>query len=103
MWAALLAGRSGIDFATRLSTFDGAIAGEVHDLNADDFLPAKQVHHMDLYSQFAGVVAVEALHDAGLDAMYPLGSKAGVAFGTGVGGYGVLGNQIDVMSRRGPR
>jgi beta-ketoacyl-acyl-carrier-protein synthase II len=102
-WQGLMAGRSGIDFVSCLPTFPGAIGGEVRDFRTQDYVPSKHVNHMDRYSQFAAVAALAAIKDAGLDRDMPFGAETGIVFSSSVGGYGVLGAQLDLVKRRGPR
>jgi 3-oxoacyl-[acyl-carrier-protein] synthase II len=104
-WQALTAGCSGIASITRFDTspFEGAIAGEVRDFQPETALPARDIRHMDRYTQYGAVAALEAVRDAGLDAALPLGPSAGVVFGAGSGGYGLIDEQLDVIARKGPR
>ena len=104
-WRALVAGGSGIDFVTSFDTssFPNAIAGEVRDFRAEDFMPARSARRMDRSSQFGIVAALEALRDAGLESETPLGPAAGVVFGSSIGGYHVLEAQSAVFDESGPR
>ncbi len=95
-WAALTAGRSGIE---PISAYDPApyevrIAGEAKDFTFD----ARLGKRMDRFTQFALTAAKEALEQAGL---MPEGGESqgvnperiGVSMGTGIGGFPFLMTQ----------
>src|SRR5438094_5893429 len=105
MWAAMLAGRSGVAPVTLFdgSRFENAIAAEVKGFDAGDFLPVKEARRMDRFSQFACVAALEALADAGLAGRRPLGPEAGVIFGSGNGGMTLAAEQQRLLDAAGPR
>jgi beta-ketoacyl-acyl-carrier-protein synthase II len=58
---------------------------------------------MDRFTQYGAVAALEAVRDAGLESRIPLGAAAGVVFGAGSGGYGLIDEQIALIARKGPR
>jgi len=105
-WQALVEGRSGVG---RVSRFDasqfgaGALSGEVKNFEPERFVSPKLLRHMDRNSQYGSVAALEAVADAGLDITRPLGETVGVVFGTGAGGYGLLQDQVGVLTEQGPR
>jgi 3-oxoacyl-[acyl-carrier-protein] synthase II len=103
-WESILAGRSGIGRLTRFAAAESecAIAGEVRDFEPTKWLPAKTIRHADRSVQFGVIAALEALSDAGL-AGGSLGPRAGVIFGSSLGGHGVLEAQNAVLEEQGPR
>ena len=67
-WAQILAGQSGIDTITHFdaSPFACHFAGEVKNLNLDDFIPAKEARSMDRFIHLGVVAGLQAIADAGL-------------------------------------
>jgi 3-oxoacyl-[acyl-carrier-protein] synthase II len=88
-WRSIREGRSGIGAIT---SFDSAgcaarCAGEVRDWRGEDFFPPHKLKRFDRYVQFAVGSAKLALEDARLPwAKERPQARAGVSFGTGLGG-----------------
>jgi len=94
-WAALIAGRSGIDHIRSFdpSRLDSRIAGEVKGWDADLFMPRKEVRRNDRYVHFAWGASAAALRDAGLPNPIVDESEAertGVIIGSGIGGINTM-------------
>lgn len=87
-WEALLAGKSGAAPITHFdaSKFKTHFACEVKNFNVTDFLDRKEARKMDLYTQYAMVVVAEAMGDANFDLENLDVDKAGVIWGSGIGG-----------------
>ena len=87
-WEALLQGKSGAAPITHFdaSKFKTSFACEVKNFNVNDHLDRKEARKMDLYAQYAMVVAEEAMKDAGFDLEKIDGDRAGVIWGSGIGG-----------------
>src|SRR3954469_19773103 len=91
-WQGVLAGKSGIGPITRFDAKDlpSRIAGEVKNFDASQFMDKKEARRNDLFIQF-GLAATElAMKDAGLPTDKPLGERAGVIVGSGMGGLATL-------------
>ena len=108
-WAALLAGRSGIQTITQFdaSAFACQFAGEVKGFNIEDYIPAKEARHMDRFIHFGLAASMQAVKDAGLptgDALSPeLAERIGVLVGSGIGGLPMIEQTHTDYKERGPR
>lgn len=78
------------------------IAAEI-DWNPEEYLDKKSIRRMDRYTQFAMVAATEAIKMSGLATDAPLGERAGVYIGSGIGGIGEISRGALRMNDRGPR
>ena len=88
-------GKNGIG---KISKFDASefvcqIAGEVKNFNPEDFVNKKEIKKMDPYTHFAVAAAKLALEDSKLDLEKINHDRAGVFFGSGIGGMETLHNQ----------
>jgi 3-oxoacyl-[acyl-carrier-protein] synthase II len=104
-WEGLLAGRSGIG---RITSFDPSpletqIAGEVKGFDPLCYMDRKDVRRTDRFAQFALAAAKQALEDGAfkVDRESVEAGRAGVAWGSGIGGVGTLVENIHVMVERG--
>ncbi len=73
----------------------------VHDFDPSPFFDVKQARRADRFQQFSVASAQMALDDAGDVGVDP--GRAGVIFGTGVGGLETLQEQITVLVQKGAR
>ncbi len=102
-WANAVAGRSGIGPITKFDAtgYASRVAGEVKGFNPEDFMPKKLVSRVDTFIQYAIAATKEALEDAGLPE--PLGERAGVIIGVGMGGTGTVERYTPILKERGWR
>jgi 3-oxoacyl-[acyl-carrier-protein] synthase II len=91
-WEAAIAGKSGIGPITRFDAKDlpCRIAGEVRAFDPGAFMDKKEARRNDLFIQFGLAATNLALQDAGLPTDSPLGERAGVIVGSGMGGLATL-------------
>lgn len=102
-WAGLVAGTSGVAAIESFDTSDFAvrIAAEVKGFDAAATFGRRRSRHLDRFTQFALVVAREAIESAG-GGFAPDPTRAGVVFGSGIGGIQTLEEQILLMAEKGP-
>src|ERR1700694_5647271 len=103
-WANLLAGCSGIDTLTLFDTsaYGVKIGGEVKNFKPEDYIPSKELRHMDRSSKFGLVAVQEAIADAALDIAASCPERVGVICGTAAGGLERILGQQQVLLERGP-
>ena len=87
-WTSLTEGKSGAGPITLFdaSNFKTKFACEVKNFNPNDFIDRKQARKLDRFCQFAVVVADQAFSDSGLSIDKINGDRAGVIWGSGIGG-----------------
>src|SRR3990170_524876 len=103
IWAALLAGKSGIRRVTQFEP-DGLpcqIAGEIPDYQPEDHFPAKEARRLSRASQVAMVAARKAMTDSGLPVPLARPERVGVYFGTAIGGIERADEGIQVLRTQG--
>jgi 3-oxoacyl-[acyl-carrier-protein] synthase II len=103
-WSALIRGKSGIAAITRFdpANFKVRIAGEVKNWTPDPVIDPREARRMDLFSQFALYSSAEAMKSSGLDMEKEDSFRAGVVYGSGIGGINVLEEQVRVYLDKGP-
>jgi len=108
-WANLLAGRSGI---ARIARFDPEdqklpischIAGEVKGFSVEDYMPAKEARHMDLFIHYGIAAGMQAFGDSGIVVNDANSEQMGVNIGSGIGGLPMIEEMHSVMLERGAR
>ena len=87
-WEALIKGTSGAAPITHFNAekFKTQFACEVKNFEVTDYLNKKEARKMDKFSQYAMVVADEAFNDSGLIIENIDSDRAGVVWGSGIGG-----------------
>lgn len=103
-WDALKSGKNGIDTITRFDVTDYKmkVAGEVKDFNPEDYIDKKEAKRMNRFCHFALAAAKEAMESSGLKDGGFDPWRAGVQFGSGVGGIGVFEDEFEKLLSKGP-
>ena len=88
-WDGLENGVSGAAPITRFDTekFRTKFACEVKNFDVNDFLDRKEARKMDPFTQYAMVVADEAVADSGIHEAGLLPEEIGVIWGSGIGDW----------------
>ena len=94
---ALLEGVSGASMLTRFDTtnFKTKFAAGVKNYNGEDYFHRRELRRFDRFSQFALIVAEEAVQHSGLDLDKLDLTRAGVIWGSGIGGFETIENDIE--------
>jgi len=103
-WEAIVNGRSGIGPITKFDAtgFKSAIAGEVKNFNAEDWVPKKKVSRLDVFIHFALAAAKMAVDQSGLVIDDELARRSGTIVGCGLGGLETMEDTFRKMGDRGP-
>ena len=94
-WKALQEGVSGAAPITHFNAenFKTQFACEVKGFEVTDFIHRKEARKLDKFSQYAMVVADEAFNDSGLNMDKIDSDRAGVIWGSGIGGMQTFYNE----------
>lgn len=97
-WNGLVNGVSG---AAPITYFDASkfrtqFACELKNFNVEDFMDRKEARKMDRYAQYAMVSSEEAMKDANFDLEKVDKDRAGVIWGSGIGGLETF--QVEVLN-----
>jgi 3-oxoacyl-[acyl-carrier-protein] synthase II len=103
-WERLTGGVSGIRRLTYFDTthYTSKIGGEVIEYNANDFITPKEQRRMDPFTQLGVASSKLCLKNSGLDLEKIDLDRAGVLFGSGIGGLQILMDQMKVLEKKGP-
>ncbi|MDH5476116.1 MAG: beta-ketoacyl-ACP synthase II [Cyclobacteriaceae bacterium] len=106
-WQGLSNGVSGAAHITGFDpeNFKTKFACEVKNFVATDYLDRKEARKMDPFTQYAMVTAEEAFQNSGLDLDKIDLDRAGVIWGSGIGGISTFQNEVEnfVNNDRKPR
>lgn len=100
-WQGLADGVSGAALITKFNTehFRTKFACEVKNFDPHDHIDRKEARKIDLCAQYAMVTAEEAMKDAGLDLEKINLDKAGVIWGSGIGGLSSFQNEVSDFAK----
>lgn len=97
----LFKGKSGAGPITHFdaSEFRTQFACELKDYNASDYFDRKEARKLDPFSQYAVITADEAIANSGIDFEKVDLNRAGVIWGSGIGGFEVLEAEISYAAQ----
>jgi 3-oxoacyl-[acyl-carrier-protein] synthase II len=107
-WNSIIEGKSGIGSITPSEFIDlernvVTIAGEVKDLNMDDYIDPKEAKKMDRFIQLAMIAAEEAVKDAGIEELGSIDPyRVGVIVSSAAGGFRTFQENHHKIIERGP-
>lgn len=95
-WDNLVKGVSGAGPITKFDpeNFKTKFACEVKDYDPNNYFDRKEARKMDLFTQYALITAEEAMQDSGLDLESIDKLKAGVIWGSGIGGLRTFQEEV---------
>ncbi len=101
-WQAILEGKSGGAMITRFDTekFETKFACEVKNYDPLLHMNRKEVQRMDMFTQFGVSAASEAVAHSGLNLETINKERAGVIFGSGIGGMWTYQHQQQTLLER---
>lgn len=100
-WKGLSSGVSGAAPITRFdaSLFKTQFACEIKNLNVEDFIDRKEARKMDPFTQYAMITVDEAMADSGIDLEKIDKSRAGVIWGSGIGGLRTFQEEVTEFAK----
>ena len=100
-WANLLSGQSGAAPITHFdaSNFKTQFACEVKNFNATDYIDRKEARKQDPYTQYAVVATSEAMQDSNIDLAAIDLDRAGVIWGSGIGGIKTFYDEVSAFAK----
>src|SRR5215212_2866143 len=104
-WENLVAGKSGITRVTRFdpSRITSQIAGEVKGFDITQYIPAKDARRMDTFIHYGMAAGLQAWKDSGIAISAEDPERAGINFGSGIGGLPMIENTHSELLKSGPR
>lgn len=103
-WKSIQEKVCGIDKITHFDTADYKVklAGEVKDLDTELYFSKRDMKFNDRFTQFARIVAKQAIEDAQLDLETINHERFGVIIGSGIGGVESIEKAEQALLNRGP-
>ena len=100
-WANLLSGQSGAAPITHFdaSNFKTQFACELKNFNVTDYIDRKEARKQDPYTQYAIVATAEAMQDSKIDLDTIDLDRAGVIWGSGIGGIKTFYDEVSAFAK----
>lgn len=102
LWNSIKEGKCGIDEITAFDTTDYKVklAGEVKDLDMEQYFSKRDLKFNDRFTQFARIASKQAFDDSGLKEFD--NDRFGVLIASGIGGISTIENAETTLNSRGP-
>jgi 3-oxoacyl-[acyl-carrier-protein] synthase II len=103
-WAALMAGRSGVDFIKKFDTarFPVRIGAEVKEFDPLKFIEKKEARKMGAFIHFAIAASDEAMRDSGLQITDENSERVGTYISSGIGDFWAIEREHEKLLKDGP-
>ena len=103
-WESLKAGKCGVGPITKFDVTDYKVklAAEVKDFDVTQYVDKREARRMDINCHFALAAAQQAVDQAGLKEGNFDPYRAGVIYGSGVGGLAIAEEEIPKLNAKGP-
>ena len=104
-WKNITEGKSGIDQLSHFDTegFACTIAGEIRDLDVDNYIKKKDSRKMDPFMHYGIIAGVDAINDANLEINEDNAERIGVYVAAGIGGIYGIQKTTETWMKKGPR
>ena len=109
VWSAMRDGVSGIttlegeEFARYEGQWSARVAGQVKGFDAGEHIDPREAKRLDRSAQFGMAAVAQAIKASGIDFSAMAPERAGVAYGTGVGGISTIEEGHSILLERGPK
>ena len=92
--------KNGVSGANDITKFDASLfktrfACELKGFDPEKYIHKREVRRMDSFTQYAMAVAEDAMNDSGLDVTKINLDRAGVVWGSGIGGFETIEHDIE--------
>lgn len=103
-WSSIENQVCGIDAITHfdITDYKAKLAGEVKNLNVDDYFTKREVKFNDRFTLFARIAAKQAIENSKLDLEATDRDRMGVLIASGIGGVESIEKNEQVLTSRGP-
>lgn len=104
LWKSLQANACGIGPITHFdaSEFRAKLAGEVNNLDMEQYFTKRDLKFNDRFTQFARIAGKQAFDDSGLANVDFDHNRFGVILGSGIGGINTIEGASQTLNERGP-
>lgn len=82
--------------------FRAKLAGEVKDLDMEQYFPKRDLKFNDRFTQFARIAGKQAFKDSNLEEANIDAERFGVILGSGIGGISTIEGASETLNSRGP-